>query len=104
MAKFDGAVLEVGTDAAPIVTENGEAVTITHNYGVRAKQVVVLAATSRALNITATMVVTQPTVNTIVVSNGTGGQLSNIVRAVFRDGGIGETDVIALADSRVVVV
>lgn len=70
----------VGTDALPIALgATGSATDVgtwTHNRGRRAVMVQVVSATDRAPVTPASVVVTQPTVNSIVLTNTTGGGLN----------------------------
>ncbi len=76
----------VGTDASPIALgATGGATDVgtwTHNRGRRASMVQVVDATNRAPVTPASVVPTQPSVNSIVLTNTTGGAL-NVLAIVW---------------------
>lgn len=74
----------LGSDAAPLAlgATGGatDVATWTHNYGQTAEMVEVLSATNHAVQANTVISVTQPTVNSMVISNLTAGALNVIVR------------------------
>ena len=85
---FSG-VQYVGTEASPIAlgaTGGASDVwTWAHNKGSKALKIEILLAASRQEIASASVVATQPSVNSIVLTNTSGGALSCIARIVWED-------------------
>lgn len=96
----------VGTDAAPLAfgASGGatDVMTYTHNVGVKAEKVEVLSAVNHALIPDASLTVTQPSANAIVVTNTTAGAINAILRVTWETPAVSLTAPVAASSASIV--